>query len=224
MIFFVDTVAPTRLGYDPTKNIETNLNFKLLSLRFNCNKTEFRIVNKIMVKPIMLAVGAIPVIVALLIAIPLITKPDIPFSAANPNDTIRIEYTKHQLKKISFGVTDDVKALKTEILLIKNNGEIEYSVTKEGYPQPQLKSKLSEKQIRKLTALIKETGFIEIPTESFPVKNNVSDYQKSNVKIILNGQIKQIHWPEQNATEKFIPPIITMVEFQLDEVINQISE
>jgi len=177
-----------------------------------------------MVKLIMLAVGAIPVIVALLIAIPLITKPDIPFSAANPNDTIRIEYTKHQLKKISFGVTDNVKSLKTEILLIKNNGEIEYSVTKEGYPQPQLKSELSEKQIRKLTALIKETGFIEIPSESFPVKDGVIDYQKSNVKIILNGQIKQIHWPEQNATEKFIPPIITMVGSQLDQVINQISE
>ena len=126
-----------------------------------------------MVKLIMLAVGAIPVIVALLIAIPLITKPDIPFSAANPNDTIRIEYTKHQLKKISFGVTDNVKSLKTEILLIKNNGEIEYSVTKEGYPQPQLKSELSEKQIRKLTALIKETGFIEIPSESFPVKDRM---------------------------------------------------
>ena len=177
-----------------------------------------------MVKPIMLAVGSIHVIVALLIAIPLITKPDIPFSAANPNDTIRIEYTKHQLKKISFGVTDDVKSQKTEILLIKNNGETEYSVTKEGYPQPQLKSKLSEKQIRKLTALIKETGFIEIPSESFPIKDDVMDYQKSNVKIILNGQIKQIHWPEQNATEKFIPPIITMVESQLDQVINQISE
>ena len=177
-----------------------------------------------MVKPIMLAVGSIPVIVALLFAIPLITKPDIPFSAANPNDTIRIEYTKHQLKKISFGVTEDVKSLKTEILLIKNNGEIEYSVTKEGYPQPQLKSELSEKQIRKLTALIKETGFIEIPSESFPVKDDVIDYQKSNLKIILNGQIKQIHWPEQNATEKFIPPIITMVGFQLDQVITQISE
>jgi len=177
-----------------------------------------------MVKLIMLAVGAIPVIVALLMAIPLITKPDIPFSAANPNDTIRIEYTKHQLKKISFGVTDEVKSLKTEILLIKNNGEIEYSITKEGYPQPQLKSELSEKQIRKLTALIKETGFIEIPSETFPVKDDVIDYQKSNVKIILNGQIKKIHWPEQNATEKFIPPIITMVESQLDQVITQISE
>jgi hypothetical protein len=177
-----------------------------------------------MVKPIMLAVGSIPVIVALLFAIPLLTKPDIPFSAANPNDTIRIEYTKHQLKKISFGVTDREGAQKTEILLIKNNGETEYSVTKEGYPQPKLKSKLSEKQIQKLTALIKETGFIEIPSESFPIKDDVMDYQKSNVKIILNGQTKQIHWPEQNATEKFIPPIITMVESQLDQVINQISE
>jgi hypothetical protein len=177
-----------------------------------------------MVKPIILAVGAIPVIVALLIAVPLITKPDIPFSAANPNDTIEIEYTKHQLKKISFGVTEREGAQKTEILLIKNNGEVKYTVTKEGYPQPDIKSELSEEKIQKLTALIKETGFIEIPSESFPVKNNVIDYQKSNVKITLNGQIKQIHWPEQNATEKFIPPIITMVESQLDQVIKQIRE
>ncbi|HUU49073.1 MAG TPA: hypothetical protein VMW55_09865 [Nitrosopumilaceae archaeon] len=177
-----------------------------------------------MVKPIVLAIGSIPVIIALLIAIPLITKPDIPFSAANPNDTIEFEYTKHQLKKISFGVTEREGAQKTEILLIKNNGEIKYTVTKEGYPQPDIKSKLSEEKIRKLTALIKETGFIEIPSESFPVKEDVIDYQKSNVKITLNGQIKQIHWPEQNATEKFIPPIITMVESQLDQIINQISE
>ncbi len=177
-----------------------------------------------MVKPIMLAIGAIPVSVALLIAIPLITKPDIPFSAANPNDTIRIEYTKHQLKKISFGVTEQVGAQKTEILLIKNNGETEYTVTKDGYTQPVIKSELSEEKLRKLTALIKETGFIAIPSESFPVKDDVIDYQKSNVKITLNGQSKQIHWPEQNATEKFIPPIITMIESQLDLVIKQISE
>jgi hypothetical protein len=138
--------------------------------------------------------------------------------------TIEIEYTKHQLKKISFGVTEREGAQKTEILLIKNNGEIKYTVTKEGYPQPDIKSEIKEEKIRKLTALIKETGFIEIPSESFPVKDGVIDYQKSNVKVTLNGQIKQIHWPEQNATEKFIPPILTMVESQLDQIINQIGE
>lgn len=177
-----------------------------------------------MVKPILLVAGAIPAIVALLILVPLVTKPDIPFSAANPNDRIEIEYTKHQLNKVSFGITDKETPLKSEILLIKNDGTVKYSVTKEGYPQPEKESQLSEEQLKKLTALIKETGFIAIPSESFPVMENVTQYQKSNVKITLNGQNKQIHWPEQNATEKFIPPIITMVESQLDQVIEDIRE
>lgn len=177
-----------------------------------------------MVKPIVLIFGAIPVIVALLIAIPLITKPDIPFSAANPNDIIEIEYTKHQLKKISFGITEKLTSQKSEILLIKNNGDITYTVTKEGHLQPVITSKMSEVEILRLTALFKETGFIEIPSESFPVRDEVIDYQKSNVKITLNGQSIQIHWPEQNVTDKFIPPIITMVESRLDQIIKQISE
>ena len=43
--------------------------------------------------------GAIPVIIALVISIPMITKNEIPVSAANYLDKIQIEYTKHQLKK-----------------------------------------------------------------------------------------------------------------------------
>ena len=43
-----------------------------------------------MVKTIHLALGAIPIIVALLISIPLITKNEIPISAANSFDKIEI--------------------------------------------------------------------------------------------------------------------------------------
>ena len=177
-----------------------------------------------MVRPIMIAAGWIPVVVALLISVPLLTKSDIPFSAANPFDTIEIEYTKHQLQKVSFGITEREGAQKTEILLIKNDGDTTYSVIEDGMSQPDIKSKLDEQKVRKLTALVKETGFIAIPSESFPVMDNVTEYQKSNVKITLNGETNQIHWPEQNATAKFIPPIITMVETQLDQIIEQISE
>lgn len=172
----------------------------------------------------MIIAGTIPVIVALLIAVPLLTQTEVPFSAAGPNDVISIEYTKHQIKKISYGVTEREGTQKTEILLIKNDGEVKYSVTKEGYPQPDKKSQLSEEKLRRLTALIKETGFVEIPSESFPINEDVFDYKKSNVKITLNGKSKTVHWPEQNATEKFIPPIISMVESQLDQIIKQISE
>ena len=53
-----------------------------------------------MVKPAIIIIGAIPVIFAILIVIPLITKPEIPFSSFNPNDIIELEYQKHHLKKI----------------------------------------------------------------------------------------------------------------------------
>ena len=52
-----------------------------------------------MAKPIYFLLGAIPVIAAILLAVPLITKNEIPVSAANSFDKIEIEYTKHQLKK-----------------------------------------------------------------------------------------------------------------------------
>lgn len=177
-----------------------------------------------MVKPFHLALGAIPVIIALLISVPLLTKNEIPISAANSFDKIEIEYTKHQLKKISFGVTERTGAQKTEILLIKNDGNTKYSVTDNGYLQPDIRLKLDEKQLNKIKALIKETGFITIPSESFSILENATDYQKSNVKITLNGRTNQVHWPEQSATTDFIPPIITMVELELDQIISKISE
>ena len=177
-----------------------------------------------MVKPIHYALGAIPIIVALLISVPLLTKNEIPISAANSFDYLEIEYTKHQLKKISNGVTERIGAQKTEILYIKNDGTFKYSVTELGYLQPDVRSKLDEKKLNKIRALIKETGFIAIPSESFSIIESVTEYQKSNVKVTLNGEVNQIYWPEQNATSQFIPPIITMVEYELDQIISKISE
>ena len=177
-----------------------------------------------MVKTVYLLLGSIPVIVALLLSVPLLTKNEIPISAANSFDRIEIEYTKHQLKKISYGITERVGAERTEILEIKNDGELKYSVSEGGYLQPDIRSYLSEAKLNKIKALIKETGFMSIPSESFEVLENVTEYQKSNVKITLNGRDNQIFWPEQNATADFIPPIIMMVEVELDHIISDIIE
>lgn len=177
-----------------------------------------------MVKPAIIIVGAIPVIFAILIGVSLISQPEIPFSAANPNDVIEFEYTKNQLKEVSFGIAERSAAHKSEILSIQSNGDVRYIVTENGVKKPDKFSKLDENKMKKLTALIKETGFISIPSESFPVNDNVKEYKKSSLKITLNGNIKQIHWPEQNATKKLVPPIITMVEAELDQVVFQLIE
>ena len=72
--------------------------------------------------------------------------------------------------------------------------------------------------------MIKETGFMSIPKESFPIKEDVESYNKFTIKITLNDAKTQIFWPEQDATEKFIPPIVTMLESELGDIISQIRE
>ena len=177
-----------------------------------------------MVRTSLIIVSAIPVFFAILIAASLFNQQEVPTTAVVPDDKITIEYTKHQLKLVSFGVAERTGSQFTEILTIKDNGEIKYSVVEEGYPKPDEKSTINDEKLTKLTALIKETGFMEIPTDSFPVREGETEYQKSTIKVTLNGQERQIHWVEQNATEHFVPPIITMIELELDQIINQLIE
>ena len=177
-----------------------------------------------MAKPIIFVIMAIPAVLALLIMVPLLTETKIPSAAVNPNDTIHIEYTKHDLRVISFGVTEKTAAESTEILIIKNDGTAQYNKITEDGGQSQIMSSVSDEKLQKLTALIKETGFMSIPKESFPILDDVTDYTKSTIKITLNGQKSQIFWPEQDATDRLIPPIIIMLESELDEIIKQIIE
>ena len=168
-------------------------------------------------------VGAIPVIFAMLIVIPMFTT-EIPTSAINPNDTIEIEYTKHHLTVISFGVTEKTIAENTQILAIKNDGSVEYNEIKDDNNQSHITSSIDTPKLQKLTALIKETGFMSIQKEQFPILDDVTDYTKSAIKVTLNGNKSQIFWPEQSVTDKLIPPIITMIESELDKIINRIIE
>ena len=177
-----------------------------------------------MVKPIVIAIGSIPVILALLIVIPMLTPTGIPISAINSSDKLQIEFTKHDLRIVSFGVTEKTVADNTQVLTIENDGTVQYTEIKDGVNQSQIKSSLSDEQLKKLTAMIKETGFMSIPKESFPIKDDIEIYTKFTVKITLNDAKTQIFWPEQDATEKFIPPIVTAVESELEGIINGIRE
>ncbi len=177
-----------------------------------------------MVRISLIIVGAIPVIFAIIFAVSIITHQEIPITAVVQGDKLTIEYTKHQLKLVSFGVSERTGSQFTEILTISNDGEIKYSVIEEGYPKPDKKSTINNDKLKKLTALIKETGFMEIPSESFPVRDGIEEYQKTTIKVTLNGQIRQIQWVEQNTTDKFVPPIISIIELELDQIINQLIE
>ena len=176
-----------------------------------------------MAKPLILIIAAIPIVLAILIAIPMIINPQIPFTATNSDDRISFELTKYSLKKVSFGVTDRLAPLKSEILTISNDGDMRYLVIENEHPLPEKTMTLEKAQVKRLTALIKETGFMQIPIDSIPADEDKSEYTKFSLKVTLNGQVKQIQWPEENATSTFIPPIITKVESELESLILQFN-
>ena len=88
-----------------------------------------------MAKPIIFVIMAIPVILALLIMIPMLTQTEIPSSAINSNDKIGIEFTKHDLRVVSFGVTEKSVADMTQVLIIDNDGDVQYTEVKDGVNQ-----------------------------------------------------------------------------------------
>ena len=159
---------------------------------------------------------------ALFIVVPTLLRPEIPNVAVNSDDVISIEYSKQHMKKISFGLTQSIGAQKTEVLTIGNDGETSYSLTKDGYSEPDVKYQLSKEEVTRLTALVKETGFMEIPQTSFTVKGDLNEYDKYGLQVTLNGKSVNVSWPDQNSTDEFIPPLITQVQTSLDGVIAEI--
>ena len=176
-----------------------------------------------MVKPVLIIAGSIPIIFAILLIIPL-TNPEIPKTAIDPNDIAEIEFTKHHLIKTSFGLTERRGAQQTEILIIQNNGDIQYTLINEGTSSIEKTSKIDSEKQTKLLAMIKETGFMAIPFDSFVIKDEIDDFVKYGVKITYNEKTNQLFWPEQEATEQSIPPIITEVEIELESILNSIRE
>ena len=176
-----------------------------------------------MVKPVLIIAGSIPIIFAILLIIPL-TNPEIPKTAIDPNDIAEIEFTKHHLTKISSGLIERLSAQQTEILVIKNNGDTQYTLINEGMPSTEKTSNIDYEKQTKLLAMIKETGFMTIPFDSFVIKDEIDDFVKYGVKITYNEKTNQLFGPEQMATDQLIPPIITEVEIELESILNSIRE
>ncbi len=175
-----------------------------------------------MVRPVTIILAAIPILAAIFIVVPQLIRPEIPITAVNADDVISVEYSKQHLKQVPFGVTESIGAEETDVLTIQNDGEAVYSVTKNGYSEPDIKYQLDKSEIKKLTALVKETGFMEIPDNSYPVKSGLTEYDKFGLQITLNDKSINIQWPEQNASEEFVPPIIDQVKSDLDGITAEI--
>ncbi|MDE1862876.1 MAG: hypothetical protein KGI33_08185 [Thaumarchaeota archaeon] len=177
-----------------------------------------------MARPIILILAAIPILAAIFIVVPQLTRPEISSSTINSQDVLTLQYTKEHLQKVSFGVTQSIGADTAEVLTIQKDGTAVYSLTKNGYSNPDIKYQLSPEEFKELESLIKETGFVEIPDAVYAAKPGATNYEKYGLQVTLDGKTVTLQWADQNASQQFVPPIITEVQSKLDAIINEITK
>ena len=175
-------------------------------------------------RPAMVVFAAIPAVFAAMIAVQLAMQDEVPASAAGPSDRISVEYTKHALARIVHGggVAERIRAERTEILSVSDDGALKYVLVEAGSPGPEISGMLDEAGRKRLAAMVKETGFAAIGSE-FKAAPNATRYEQYSVKVVVNGAESRVVWPEPRATASFIPPIVTAVGGELDMIMGNLS-
>ncbi len=162
--------------------------------------------------------AAIPIVIALVIAIPKIS-PGSEQAAVSAATQLRIEFMKEDMKRIIFGVTETIGAQKSEKLIINNNGDAIYNLSIEGEKGSQTRFKVSSVEVKRLKSLIVDTGFMQIPKSEFGVKDDATEFTRYTLKVSLDSNTKSIQWFNEEASKEFVPALLVMLADEMQKII-----
>ena len=160
-------------------------------------------------KKTLIAAATIPIIIALVIAIPKMSPGD--QTTTSTSAQMRIQFVKEDMRRVSFGVTETVGAQKSETLIINNDGNAFYNVDVEGEKGSQTRFQVDAKEVKRIKALVAETGFMQIPKEQFDVMDNATEFTRYTLTVSLDGSTKTVQWVDETASEDFVPALLTML-------------
>lgn len=160
-------------------------------------------------KKALIAAAVIPIIIALAIAIPKIS-PGTQTGTSAPSE-MRIQFVAEDMKRVSFGVTETIGAKKSETLIINNDGSALYNVNVEGEKGSQSRFQVDALQLKRIKALLLETGFMQIPNERFDARENATEFTRYTLTVNLNGSTKTIEWVDEPSAKDFVPALLYMI-------------
>jgi hypothetical protein len=158
-------------------------------------------------KKALIGAAVIPIIIALIIAIPKISPGGEQTSSSQMD--VRIHFVNETMKRISFGVTENIGAQRTESLLVNNDGTAIYTLNVEGEKGSQSRFQIGSDELKRVKALIIETGFIQIPKEKFEPRDDASEFIKYTLSVSVNGNAKTIQWVDEQSAKDFAPSLLT---------------
>lgn len=162
--------------------------------------------------------AAIPIVIAMIIAIPKIS-PGSEQAAVSAATQLRIEFMKEDMKRVIFGVTETIGAQKSEKLIVNNNGDAIYNLSIEGEKGSQTRFKVSLLEVKRLRSLIVDTGFMQIPKSEFGVKDDATEFTRYTLTVSLDSNTKSIQWFNEEASKEFVPALLVMLADEMQKII-----
>ena len=166
----------------------------------------------------MLVLAAVPAIAAMLLVSPLLVRTEVPMGATLPGDTIDIDYTRHDLRSVSLGITDRIASERTEHLRV-SGGQARYYVIESGVESPAAVFEADGELMLQLAAFVRETGVMSLPPDAFPVRGGQAEYSRHTLEATLDGATSAVSWTGQDSTDAFVPPVISELESKLRALI-----
>ena len=170
-----------------------------------------------MSKRLLIAVGVVIAIIAVAIAIPKISPGG--QAATNTPTEMRISFVKEDMKRVSFGVTENIGSQKSETLIINNDGAAFYTLSVEGEKGSQTKFQVDGQELKRIRALITETGFMQIPKEQFDPRDNATEFTRYTLTAAFGSSTKTIQWVNEESSKDSVPALLTMLKDTLLELI-----
>ncbi len=165
--------------------------------------------------------GAIPVAVAILIAVPLLTLERVPATTLLPSDMIDIEHTMRRIATVP-GVIERERALESHVLRIDASGSTRLLVaTADGTSERG--DQLDAGTLQRARALIKETGFMSITPSSFVPDSLPAEYELHTLRVELNGDERTVRWSEHDSQDHLVPPIILALREELGKIADMLE-
>ena len=163
-----------------------------------------------MSKRLLIAVAVVIVVIALAIAVPKISPGD--QAATNTPTDMRISFVKEDMKRVSFGVTENIGSQKSETLIINNDGTAFYTRSVEGEKGSQAKFQVDGQELKRIRALITETGFMQIPKEQFEPRDNVTEFTRYTLTASFGSSAKTVQWVDESSSKDTVPALLTMIK------------
>jgi len=168
-----------------------------------------------------LAVGAIPVAVAVLIAVPLLAADRVPATTLLPGDMVEFEHTLRQMGPAQ-GPAGLDRATAVRVLEIDASGSARLLAT-EGGVTSEHSARLGDAELQRLRALVKETGFMSIAAPSFVDGGLSGEHDLHALRVTLNGEERRVRWSEDASGEGPAPPIVIAVREELDAIAESLA-